>query len=138
MKHHHRLTGVVAPVELHAGVTGGLAEAGFVAVDHVHDLGHDDVPLFGPEQVKGLEFDGVVVVEPNAILDGTPRGARLLYVAMTRAVQELAFVTTGDPVAHPLTPARSKISTGQIRSDLTGSACGKLGGGGGRGRRRGR
>ena len=97
VKHHHRLTGVVAPVELHAGVTGGLAEAGFVAVDHVHDLGHDDVPLFGPEQVKGLEFDGVVVVEPDAILDGTPRGARLLYVAMTRAVQELAFVTTGDP-----------------------------------------
>ena len=44
--------------------------------------------------MKGLEFDGVVVVEPDVILDGTPRGARLLYVAMTRAVQELAFVTT--------------------------------------------
>ena len=52
---------------------------------------------FSPEQVKGLEFDGVVVVEPNELLDGTPRGARLLYVAMTRAVQELAFVTTGRP-----------------------------------------
>ena len=50
--------------------------------------------MFGPEQVKGLEFDGVVVVEPDAILDGTARGARLLYVAMTRAVQELAFVTS--------------------------------------------
>jgi DNA helicase IV len=97
VKHHHRLTGVVAPVELHDRVSAGLAGAGFVAVDHVHDLGHDDVPLFGPEQVKGLEFDGVVVVEPNLILDGTPRGARLLYVAMTRAVQQLVFVTTGDP-----------------------------------------
>ena len=53
------------------------------------------MPLFGPEQVKGLEFDGVVVVEPDEILDGTARGARLLYVAMTRAVQELAVVTTG-------------------------------------------
>ena len=53
------------------------------------------MPLFGPEQVKGLEFDGVVVVEPDEIFDGTPRGARLLYVAMTRAVQELAIVTTG-------------------------------------------
>ena len=52
------------------------------------------MPLFGPEQVKGLEFDGVVVVEPDEILGDTPRGARLLYVAMTRAVQELAFVTT--------------------------------------------
>ena len=52
------------------------------------------MPLFGPEQVKGLEFDGVVVVEPDEILDDTPRGARLLYVAMTRAVQELAFVSS--------------------------------------------
>ena len=50
--------------------------------------------MFGPEQVKGLELDGVVVVQPDEIMDGTPRGARLLYVAMTRAVQELAFVTT--------------------------------------------
>ena len=60
----------------------------------MHELGHDDVPLFGPEAVKGLEFDGVVVVNPHEILDGTARGARLLYVAMTRAVQELAFVTS--------------------------------------------
>ena len=41
-----------------------------IAVDHVHELGHDDVPLFGPEAVKGLEFDGVVVVNPHEILDG--------------------------------------------------------------------
>jgi len=37
--------------------------------------------------VKGLEFDAVVVVNPAEIFDGTPRGARLLYVAMTRSVQ---------------------------------------------------
>ncbi len=96
VKHRHRLTGVVAPTELHASIADALVVAGLVAVDHVHDLGHDDVPLFGPETVKGLEFDGVVVVNPHEILDGTTRGARLLYVAMTRAVQELAFVTTGD------------------------------------------
>ena len=53
--------------------------------------------MFGPEQVKGLEFDGVVVVEPDEILGDTPRGARLLYVAMTRAVQDLSFVTTSPP-----------------------------------------
>jgi DNA helicase IV len=97
VKHRHRLTGVVAAPDLHGTLTAALAAAGFTAVDHVHQLGHDDVPLFGPEQVKGLEFDGVVVVEPDAILDGTSRGARLLYVAMTRAVQELAFVTTARP-----------------------------------------
>jgi len=94
VKHRHRLTGVVAPPELHARVVAALAGVGLAAVDHVHELGHDDVPLFGPEAVKGLEFDGVVVVEPQNILDGTTRGARLLYVAMTRAVQELAFVAS--------------------------------------------
>jgi DNA helicase IV len=101
VKHRHRLTGVVAPVALHTRVAAGLAAAGWVARDRVHGLGHDDVPLFGPEQVKGLEFDGVVVVEPHDILDADgadrSRGARLLYVAMTRAVQELAFVTTAAP-----------------------------------------
>jgi superfamily I DNA/RNA helicase len=98
VKHRHRLTGVVAPVRRHAELASALAAAGLVAVDHVHQLGHDDVPLFGPEQVKGLEFDGVVVVNPHEILgaDGA-RGARLLYVAMTRAVQELAFVSDASP-----------------------------------------
>ena len=52
--------------------------------------------------MKGLEFDGVVVVEPEDILDGTPRGARLLYVAMTRAVQELAMVGTTPGPPPPL------------------------------------
>jgi hypothetical protein len=95
VKHRHRLTGVVAPLERHPAFVAALAGRGLVAVDHVHELGHDDVPLFAPEAVKGLEFDGVVVASPHEILDGTPRGARLLYVAMTRAVQELAFVTDG-------------------------------------------
>ena len=100
VKHRHRLTGVVAP----AGLITWRSPArwrrlGLVAVDHVHQLGHDDVPLFGPEAVKGLEFDGVVVVNPHEILDDDARGARLLYVAMTRAVQELAFVTTAP--RHP-------------------------------------
>ncbi len=98
VKHRHKLTGVVAPVDRHEVVADALAADGLRAVDHVHELGHDDVPLFGPEAVKGLEFDGVVVVNPHEILDGSARGARLLYVAMTRAVQELTFVTDG---AHP-------------------------------------
>jgi DNA helicase IV len=104
VKHRHRLTGVVAPGELHAPVATALAGHGLVAVDHVHELGHDDVPVFTAEAVKGLEFDGVVVVNPHDILDADgenpSRGARLLYVAMTRAVQELAFVT--DAAAPPI------------------------------------
>ncbi len=99
VKHRHRLSGIVAPQALHEPIATALASVGLAAVDHVHELGHDDVPLFDPESVKGLEFDGVVVVNPHELLDGTPRGARLLYVAMTRAVQELAFVTDAEPPA---------------------------------------
>jgi DNA helicase IV len=94
LHHHHRLTGVVAPLERHEEIVAALSTAGWTAVDHLHELTSKEIPLFGPEQVKGLEFDGVVVVEPDDILGDSPRGARLLYVAMTRAVQELAFVTT--------------------------------------------
>ncbi|MGH9134423.1 MAG: HelD family protein, partial [Ilumatobacteraceae bacterium] len=97
VKHRHRLTGVVAPLDDHPMVTSALDSIGMVAVDHLHQLAPHEVPLFGPEQVKGLEFDGVVVVNPHDILGDDARGARLLYVAMTRAVQELAFVTTAPP-----------------------------------------
>jgi DNA helicase IV len=88
----------VAPAATHAVVADALAAADLRLVDHLHDLAPHEVPVFAPENVKGLELDGVVVVRPHEILgDGaggaTPRGARLLYVAMTRAVQRLTFVT---------------------------------------------
>ncbi len=98
-KQRRRVSGVVAPARLHDFIRVALAEHGLVAVDHVHELGAVELPVFDPERVKGLEFDGVIVVNPHEILSEgtcaeiTPRGARLLYVAMTRAVQELHFVT---------------------------------------------
>jgi superfamily I DNA/RNA helicase len=97
------VSGVVAPAWWREAIAVALADHGLAAVDHVHQLGPDELPLFDPEQVKGLEFDGVVVVNPHEILSEgtpaeiTPRGARLLYVAMTRAVQELHFVTDSQP-----------------------------------------
>jgi DNA helicase IV len=58
--------------------------------------------VLAPPDAKGLEFDAVVVVEPAAIAGGTAQGLRLLYVALTRAVQELIVVHAG-----PLPPALS-------------------------------
>ena len=101
VKAHHRLTGAVAPERWHDALAQALSEHTLRATDHVHELAADEVPVFTPETVKGLEFDGVVVVAPEEILaEGdaaahTPRGARLLYVAMTRAVQRLDLVTCG-------------------------------------------
>ena len=93
VRHRHHNTGLVAPAELHPMLSTALAAAGLTAVDRVHGLAHDDVPLFHPEAVKGLEFDGVVLVNPHQVFDGSALGARLLYVAMTRAVQVLHIVT---------------------------------------------
>lgn len=44
------------------------------------------------EQVKGLEFDHVVIVEPRAIVADSPQGLHNLYVAITRATQTLTIV----------------------------------------------
>jgi DNA helicase IV len=52
----------------------------------------DRVTVLGAADAKGLEFDAVVVLEPAAFLSHGERGARLLYIAMTRAVQELVVV----------------------------------------------
>jgi DNA helicase IV len=40
---------------------------------------------------KGLEFDAVVVLEPAEIAAREPHGLRMLFVALTRAVQHLAI-----------------------------------------------
>jgi DNA helicase IV len=50
------------------------------------------VTLVPVGMVKGLEFDSVIVVEPTSFLDGTPRGGRYLYVALTRATRRLMVV----------------------------------------------
>ena len=100
VRHRHHNTGVVAPAALHDTIGAALADHGLQLVDRVHDLGHDDVPVFTPEAVKGLEFDGVVVVNAHQIFDGSALGARLLYVAMTRAVQVLHLVADSPPPAE--------------------------------------
>lgn len=101
LHHHHRLIGIVAQEARHRGIAEALSQRGWRTVDHVQQLAAGELPLFTPEAVKGLEFDGVVVVAPHEILDGTARGARLMYVAMTRAVQELYFVSDR-PLPSPL------------------------------------
>ena len=41
---------------------------------------------------KGLEFDGVIVVEPDAIVRESETGWRTLYVVLTRSTQRLVTV----------------------------------------------
>jgi DNA helicase IV len=53
-----------------------------------------DAPLavMGVADAKGLEFDSVIVAEPDLIAAQSPRGPSDLYVALTRATQRLGVV----------------------------------------------
>jgi DNA helicase IV len=82
--------GVVVPAELWDPVREAVADSG--TGFGVSLAEGEKVTLVSPLQAKGLEFDGVVVVEPALVTGGTDGGGRLLYVALTRAVQELTVV----------------------------------------------
>ena len=43
-------------------------------------------------QAKGLEYDGVVILGPDEIVDEAPGAERVLYVALTRATQRLITI----------------------------------------------
>ena len=56
------------------------------------DLESDTVSVLTVRDVKGLEFDSVFIVDPQHILDESPRGMNDLYVALTRATQRLGVI----------------------------------------------
>jgi DNA helicase IV len=59
-------------------------------------IGPPGVPGTVPaSETKGLEFDAVLVVDPERILADGPRGAAELYVALTRATQRLGVLHQG-------------------------------------------
>ncbi|MGF0319063.1 RNA polymerase recycling motor ATPase HelR [Nocardia fluminea] len=59
-------------------------------------IGPPGVPGTVPaSETKGLEFDAVLVVDPQRILADGPRGAAELYVALTRATQRLGVLHEG-------------------------------------------
>ena len=63
---------------------------------------YDRVSILESLDTKGLEFDGVVVVEPDAITDESGSGWRTLYVALTRATQRLSTVASTDRWRAPI------------------------------------
>jgi DNA helicase IV len=55
-----------------------------------------DVVVISPREAKGLEFDGVVVLEPSAMLNHEHGRVGDLYVAMTRPTQRLRLIAAAD------------------------------------------
>ncbi|MEU5718841.1 UvrD-helicase domain-containing protein [Streptomyces sp. NPDC020403] len=73
--------GVVVAMDRRAEARGWLEELG------------ERVVALGSLEAKGLEYDATVVVSPAEIADESPAGLRVLYVALTRATQQLTVVS---------------------------------------------
>ena len=83
---------VVCPDSMADAVSSALS---FAHIDHgrANNTALDSRLTVVPVSlVKGLELDGIVVVEPSAIVDAQENGLRALYVALTRATQRLTVV----------------------------------------------
>ncbi|BCJ41397.1 DNA helicase [Actinoplanes ianthinogenes] len=76
---------VIVPADLLPTVAAALPQ---LTSGPAPDL-EEPAVLLTVAQAKGLEFDTVVVVDPDRILADSPRGANDLYVALTRPTQRL-------------------------------------------------
>jgi DNA helicase IV len=93
-----RFVGIICPADHRTEVEAALAANGVVwsSADR-GELGAA-INLVSPQEAKGLEFDAVVVVEPEAVVAGAERGHRMLYVALTRTTRTLDVVCSGEPL----------------------------------------
>jgi len=85
---------VIAPDASVAALFDALAEEFGAIVGLGVDGLQAAITVLGPRTSKGLEFDSVVVVDPEGIIAAEPRGASALYVALTRATQRLTIITS--------------------------------------------
>ncbi|GAB7042141.1 AAA family ATPase [Catenuloplanes niger JCM 9533] len=83
--------GVIVPTSLLGEATAALPDA---ASGVRADL-TSPVVVLTVRQSKGLEFDAVIVYDPDRIVAESPRGDGDLYVALTRATQTLGLVAPG-------------------------------------------
>ncbi|HET8640433.1 MAG TPA: ATP-binding domain-containing protein, partial [Pseudonocardiaceae bacterium] len=75
------------------GVIAAMARADEVR-SWLGGIASDRLRVVGSLQAKGMEYDGVVVVEPDELVAESTTGRRALYVALTRATQRLTVITT--------------------------------------------
>jgi DNA helicase IV len=59
-------------------------------------LADERLKVVGSLDSKGLEYDAVVLVEPGELIAESTTGRRVLYVALTRATQQLTVLASND------------------------------------------
>ncbi|WP_426766714.1 HelD family protein [Pseudarthrobacter sp. 1G09] len=86
------LLAVIADGELLPAATSALRSAYGRRVGTGAGSYEQDIVVISPREAKGLEFDGVVVLEPSTMLNHAHGKVGDLYVAMTRATQRLRLI----------------------------------------------
>ncbi|MEO6019963.1 MAG: helicase [Knoellia sp.] len=59
---------------------------------HLDGVGDGRVQVIDPLSTKGLEWDATVVIDPEAIVEESPGGVRVLYVVLTRAAHRMTVL----------------------------------------------
>ncbi|HEX5114471.1 MAG TPA: ATP-binding domain-containing protein [Pseudonocardiaceae bacterium] len=93
---------LLAAVPGTVGVITAMAARDAVAAE-LADVDAERLRVIGSLDAKGLEYDGVVVVAPERLVSEAAlpeAGRRSVYVALTRATQQLTVVTTDPAVLH--------------------------------------
>jgi UvrD-like helicase C-terminal domain len=93
-----QFVGVVCPPRCRRETEAALAAAGARWSSAERGELGSAINLVSPDEAKGLEFDAVIVVEPEQIVAGDARGHRMLYVALTRTTRYLDVVCVGEPL----------------------------------------
>ena len=83
---------VVAPDRMVEMLSDALTAAGIKHGRATRTALETGVTVVPVSVVKGLELDGVIVVEPAAIVADEQQGLRALYVALTRSTRRLSIV----------------------------------------------
>ncbi|MDQ1052373.1 DNA helicase IV [Arthrobacter sp. SORGH_AS 212] len=86
------LLAVIADGELLPAATSALRSAYGRRIGTGAGSYEQDIVVISPREAKGLEFDGVVVLEPSTMLNHEHGKVGDLYVAMTRATQRLRLI----------------------------------------------
>jgi len=73
------------------------------------------ITLMNPDQVKGLEFDAIFVVDPKSIINSSKFGSKLLFVSLTRSTRHLIVIHDGEEI--PLDLVRNQVSENRIESN---------------------
>ena len=91
---------VITAPSIIADVSRALGDAGIPFGVAGREALDRSITVLSVDDAKGLEFDSVVVVEPERVAAESLQGLRGLYVAFTRATQSLAVVHSDELPVH--------------------------------------